>query len=254
MWPFFWNALLENRQAAYSQHSDDITSIPESRSETLHSTELGLIYVDEIAIKFYDLDADISRNLSISYSNDEYTCDESSIYSNLLKSLPKIPSFDFQARDIPPLFLQAYALYNETKTHRKLARTELIDILSILSSIPKLKKCLLASEMYPLLQTLIGNTDAGIQKPALKCIMKYHPELQGKHAQCLTDLVQEESFRDALSTFNLNEMKELFPKPLYTFIVEVLSRILYAKVVSKKEKRIESWVETTQGCDFRFYM
>jgi U3 small nucleolar RNA-associated protein 20 len=119
--------------------------------------------------------------------------------------------------------------------------------LSMFSSVRSLSKFLeIDSEFSSILLKMLTSGELKLQELSLNCLLLLNDESVKTYADFLREIIKEESFLENLSSFDDKNMP-----PSFVF-TEVLSRILYGKMISKVGRNSKNFAKSRRKAIFGF--
>ncbi|KAJ3345123.1 U3 snoRNP protein, partial [Kappamyces sp. JEL0680] len=115
----------------------------------------------------------------------------------------------------------------------KQAKAKVLAFLVSFALVTKPRRLFKSDELYTTFLRLLTNGDARIQKAALECIFTWQHPGVAKYSDRLVSLVQDESMREGLAVFDMDEMRTAIPVADQRELLQVICRILYGKLITR---------------------
>ncbi|KAJ8331227.1 U3 snoRNP protein [Batrachochytrium dendrobatidis] len=188
--------------------------------------------------------------------------DSVNIYCLLIRALASLPDVvNRYSKDIVPLFLKMFrdeyddtAPSTETKvteldkkaidetekpanTSTLHARTKILAFLEMFSKIRNSKGLAFSTELFAIFNQLLTKGDAKVQKHALDCVLTWNQPGVAAYSGCLYGLINDESFRDSLSTIDMEDLYSKINTVDQPALMHTISRILYGKLISHRQRQ-----------------
>ncbi|KAI8920655.1 armadillo-type protein [Entophlyctis helioformis] len=114
------------------------------------------------------------------------------------------------------------------------ARVTILEYLAMFAKARKPAKLARADELFKVLNQLLANGDAKLQLRSLECILAWKYPGVTAYAENLKSLVQDDKFRDHLSSLDIEQIRASVKTVDQPMLMEVIARILYGKLISKR--------------------
>ena len=155
---------------------------------------------------------------------------------------------EFHSNDsLVPMFLnfyqQEYEALQESSVDAdpaapRVARTRLVLYLELLAKFRNPKNSIRSAEVNEQLRTIylrfLTKNDPQIQKLALGCLATYKEEVVTIYLETLQGLVDDQKFRDTLSSLDVDPETSTIPAKLRPDLMRLIIRILFGKIISRK--------------------
>ncbi|KAJ3146142.1 U3 snoRNP protein [Geranomyces variabilis] len=204
-----------------------------------------------------------------------------SLMIRLLAGLPQIIAN--QSADIVPLFLQ---LFNDETTHlnmmlttdgmgldspqpenlvetasgldfsieiREGARPQVVEFLAAFAKLRRPQRVFRAAVIYNIYLQLLCKGDDRLQQLAFEGIVAWRLPGMDYMADSLKRLTVDDTFRDALSTLSMSEIEANVQAQYRPPLVDVLVRILYGKLISRRGRASASGLAARRAAIFAFF-
>ncbi|KAJ3175962.1 U3 snoRNP protein [Geranomyces variabilis] len=204
-----------------------------------------------------------------------------SLMIRLLAGLPQIIAN--QSTDIVPLFLQ---LFNDETTHlnmmlttdgmgldspqpenlvetaselnfsieiREGARPQVVEFLAAFAKLRRPQRVFRAAVVYNIYLQLLCKGDDRLQQLAFEGIVGWRLPDMDYMADSLKRLTVDDTFRDALSTLSMSEIEANVQAQYRPPLMDVLVRILYGKLISRRGRASASGLAARRAAIFAFF-
>lgn len=164
------------------------------------------------------------------------------MYQQLLKIIEKTHSVSGRyAKELVTLFL------NHHQNHYSKYRPITFGFLSMLSSIRGLSKFLeIDSELCRILLSMLTCGELKLQELSFDCLLLCNDESLKKNADYLREIIKEDNFFENLSSFDDTNLSAT------TFFTDIVSRILYGKMISKIGRSSKNIAKSRRKAIFGF--
>lgn len=193
----------------------------------------NLLEIEDEWIKSVSSFADSGKELSImplrelSVESDRF--DQMNYFSLMLKALSATGLVEKISRDVVPDFITLVSSEMETDNARK----RVLAYLGLFSTVKKPRKMYQAEQLYSIFLRTVANGDNLLQSKALECLLTWQYPGIVENAAALKAMSVDSSFRDALSTFDIDSMR-IIPAEQQDRLIQILVRLLYGKITSRK--------------------
>ena len=158
----------------------------------------------------------------------------------MIKCLGEMNILSKYSSDIVPHFLRIFDREFEVddKTeeleNRDHSRLKIIAYCGLFSKTRKPRKLYQSQLLYNVFLQLSSNGDGKLQKLALDCLMTWQEPAIVQFKEQLYGLISDDAFRDSLSTFSMENIRETVTTEELPKLLKLSSYILFGKIISKK--------------------
>ncbi|KAJ3120160.1 U3 snoRNP protein [Nowakowskiella sp. JEL0407] len=190
------------------------------------------------------------EDTSIGFQNGSvkrWTCvsdrvDIDNVHAQLIKVIGEAPQLiDLKSKFIVPSFLDFVTNSNDiehvqSKSESKLKRqrSKIYEYLTTFAKAKSPTKLHQSSELYMAFLKLVSSGDEKTQQLALECVLCWKEPGITLFAEHLKGLAGESTFRDFLSTFDMEDLRTRVKEVDRPALFRVFSRILFGKIISRR--------------------
>lgn len=126
---------------------------------------------------------------------------------------------------------------SETTIQKRKSRETFITATKIFQALPSIEKLHRSDRLHDFLMDLLCCRDSGVQKTAFNCLLHYnHVELQ-PYVNQLSKIINDKMVRTELNSFVVDQEKSKIQPEHRDFVMQVLMRILFGKMIGKVGKK-----------------
>jgi U3 small nucleolar RNA-associated protein 20 len=157
--------------------------------------------------------------------------DTTNCYILTIKLLGKVPNIFLEnSRFLVPLFQNILSKEEQSKN----ARIKILAFLESFAKISKPRKLYDSHNVYNNFLGLLSNGDSRLQSSSLECILTWQHHGMIQYSDLLKGMVDDDKLRDSVSVFDMVQVRETVEASELPLLIDVVCRILYGKVVSRK--------------------
>jgi U3 small nucleolar RNA-associated protein 20 len=173
--------------------------------------------------------------------------DHTNCYTLTVKTLVNLPQLSLEKSSliVPNFFTIVSKEFEESAdlegededgsiNSTKNARLKILAYLSVFSKVKRPRKLFESQKLFEHLLLLLSNGDARLQKASLDCVLTWQHQGIVKFQDLIVGLADDERIRDSIAMFEMPEFRSSVPTEQQPVVVDVVCRILYGKIISRK--------------------
>ncbi|KAJ3146988.1 U3 snoRNP protein [Geranomyces michiganensis] len=285
-WPVFKESLISSAREPKTAHQvDGETGHDTIDAEvSLDAMDVDTRQVDAYTSLFTNVEQSLANHLRSLITAETPAFDMPKYHSLMIRLLAGLPQIiaNYSA-DIIPLFLQ---LFNDETTHlnmmlttdgmgldspqpenlveaaskldftieiREHTRPQAIEFLAAFAKLRRPQRVFRAAVVYNIYLQLLCKGDDRLQQLAYECIVAWRLPGMDYMADSLKRLTVDDTFRDALSTLSMSEVEANVQVQYRPPLMDVLVRILYGKLISRRGRASASGLAARRTAIFSFF-
>ncbi|KAJ3024120.1 U3 snoRNP protein [Thoreauomyces humboldtii] len=266
-WPIFREVLTESRhigKSASNASGGDLLDITETVV-----TDSPMDIVEAHTASNIDQELVVHLQGLVTFSAAPFDMQKyHSILVRILAGLPQL--IEKQSWDIVPLFL---GLFNDEATHTSMeqvtkatnlasassveiqegARVKVVEFLAAFAKLRHPQKLYKSEVVYSICLQLLCKGDDRLQQLALDCLMAWKLPGMDHIGEALKRMSVDDTFRDALSTLNMEDVYANVEARNRPALMDILVRILYGKLISRRGRASASGLAARRAAIFAFF-
>jgi U3 small nucleolar RNA-associated protein 20 len=199
-------------------------------------------------VSFYSSPENASEFLHQGLMSSTDFVDYTNCYCLLLKTFGQIPALlQRHSKFFVENFRSIVTADEETTVN---ARLKILAYLEAFAQVNKPRKMHDAENLLVMIMDILANGDGRLQQASLNCIFNWQQSGVIKYRDALKQMANDDSLRDAVTTFDVVGARDSLSKKEQGELSEVVCRLLYGKIISRKGRNTRSIQKTRRVAIF----